>query len=133
MIPMAVKRGTTSWRATEALEADEVEYVGEWVYAPDGYAAYMVWDVALDNCRPMTPAEIASFNAEVTHTQAANAKAAALATLNALDVTATDAQGRLIRGILTALVWAFNQPPGQTITLQDLKTQAAMYIANSAG
>ena len=52
---IAVKVGTTSWRTTDQLAADEVEFTGEFLYADDGYTPLMVWDG--DNIRQMTAQE----------------------------------------------------------------------------
>jgi len=119
--------GTVSAYESDVVHAGEVVYSGEWALAPDDATSLMVWDDAIGNVRPMTPAEIAAL---ATSAQKARSEAAAIA--NAGDTAAAGVQERLIRGLLTALVWAFNQPPGHTITLQDLKTQAKAYIDGSA-
>ncbi len=54
---IAIKIGTTSWRATETLAADEVEFAGQFVYEDDGLTPAMVWDTALNNVRPRTESE----------------------------------------------------------------------------
>jgi hypothetical protein len=55
---IAVKRGSTSWRAATELMTDEVAFTGEFVYQPDGFRPAMVWDDALQNIRQMTADEI---------------------------------------------------------------------------
>jgi len=54
---IAIKIGTTSWRATETLAADEIEFAGQFLYEADGFTPAMVWDAALNNVRPRTEAE----------------------------------------------------------------------------
>lgn len=53
----ALRKGTTSWRETTTLAADEVEFAGEFLYEADGLTPAMVWDAALQNVRPFTQAE----------------------------------------------------------------------------
>lgn len=54
---IAVKIGTTGWRSTEALAADEVEFTGKFLYETDGLTPAMVWDAALNNVRPRNAEE----------------------------------------------------------------------------
>lgn len=61
---IALKIGTTSWRYATALAADEVEFRGQWIYAPDGFNSLMVWDAGLNNARAMTQAEIDAIPAQ---------------------------------------------------------------------
>lgn len=48
----AIKKGTTTWRETATLDADEVEFTGQFLYEADGVTPAMVWDATLQNVRP---------------------------------------------------------------------------------
>jgi hypothetical protein len=54
---IAVKIGTTSWRQTETLGSDEVEFTGEFKYEADDLTPAMVWDAGLNNVRAKTAAD----------------------------------------------------------------------------
>ena len=54
---IAITTGTTSWRQADNFGANEVEFVGEFLYEPDGVTPAMVWDDAIQNVRPRTDVE----------------------------------------------------------------------------
>jgi len=54
---IAIKKGTSSYRHTSTLAADEVEFTGEFLWESDGFTPAMIWDAGLNNIRPMTQAE----------------------------------------------------------------------------
>ena len=72
---IAIKKGTTSWRATVDLGADEVEFVGTFRYETDGFTPAMVWDDALQNVRLRNAVEQTDRDEEIAAAVAQNAQA----------------------------------------------------------
>ena len=66
---IAIKIGTTRWRAAESLAGDEVEFTGTWITAPDGTTAYMVWDDLIHNCREFNAQEYLDYSKDTKTTQ----------------------------------------------------------------
>lgn len=54
---IAVKAGTTNWRISDTLAADEVEFAGQYLYEANGLTSAMVWDASLNNIRPRNATE----------------------------------------------------------------------------
>jgi hypothetical protein len=77
---LAITIGTTNFRALAAvggLLSGEVAYDGVFLYEPDGFTPAMVWDDAIQNVRPRTPAEQAIRDAEIAAAAAEAAQAKA--------------------------------------------------------
>lgn len=61
---IAIKKGTTNWRATEKLGPDEVEFKDEFLYEANNLTPAMVWDDKLGNVRPKNDADRAAEGVE---------------------------------------------------------------------
>lgn len=74
---IAVKIGTTSWRTTDELAADEVEFTGEFLYEANGFTPAMVWDNSIQNVRAKNNADRQAEAVAAKEAEAQNAKARA--------------------------------------------------------
>ncbi len=101
---IAVKIGTVSWRSTQELAFDEVEFTGEFLYESDGFTPAMVWDDALQNVRAMNQTDRDARNAEIIVAIRAAAEAI---------VDASTPQGLLQRAILLTILDALNRQSRQ--------------------
>lgn len=122
---IALKIGTTSWRQATALAADEVEFTGTWVYAPNSLISLMVWDAGLNNARPMTQPEIDALPAQ----QLAAAHPALVAQLSS--ATAAD-YTRLLRAFVLITLDEINLLRGVIIGTGSLVFDPAN-MANATG
>jgi hypothetical protein len=89
---IAIKIGTTSFRQTATLAADEVQFTGTYVFEADGVTSAMIWDAGLNNVRAATQAERDA------------ARLSKLRTVGQALVDQADADNELFRaGLLTTL------------------------------
>lgn len=126
---IAVTIGTTSWRATDTLGPNEVQYVGPWITDTDGLTPLMVWDAGLGNVRPMTAGEIAALPAQ----RLAAARQSSLDRLTT--AIQSDQEVALLRALLLSAVDALNaeratvnamlSAVAAATSLADLKTRYA--------
>ena len=133
---IALKVGTTSWRAAESLAGGEVEFVGEWITAPDGFTPYMVWDAGLNNCRAMTAGEIAALPGQRATQAAQQAKTAATSGIDKGAAVVGDKTERLVRALMEIILDEFNLHAAKhnavldaadaAASLADFKTRVAL-------
>lgn len=105
---IAVTVGTISWRTTEVLAANEVAFVGTWVYAADGITSLMVWDAGLNNVRAMTAPEVAALPGQLATAKAQAAKASATAGIDTGALQAGDTNQRLFVAVVGMILDEFN-------------------------
>jgi hypothetical protein len=96
---IAIKIGTTEWRAAIALVGGEVEFVGTFLYAADGITPLMVWDGGLGNVRAMTAPEIAALPGQRATAAAQQAKTAATASIDNGQLQSGVSIERLVRAL----------------------------------
>jgi hypothetical protein len=126
---IAIKIGTTSWRVTNALAGDEVQFIGNFVYAPDGITPYMVWDGGLNNVRAMTAPEIAALPGQIATARAQQEKAAATIGIDNGQLQNGDKFERICRAVALVALDAFNTDR-TAMTAMNTAVQAATTLAD---
>lgn len=99
---IAVTLGTTSWRQTDRLAANEVEFTGAWLTDTDGLTPLMVWDAGLGNVRAMTAGELSARPA-----QRLAAAQALVASYTTVDIQ-TQPLAALVRAVVLLMLDEFN-------------------------
>lgn len=129
---IAIKIGTTSWRTTNALAADEVQFTGVFIYGPDGATPHMVWDAGLGNVRAMTAPEIAALPGQKATAAAQQAKAAATGGIDNGQLVGGDKQERLIRALALVVLDEVNILRAASVPALAARTAAQLVSAIKA-